>query len=51
MNAQNAKDPEAVMELQCDLENFVITDADEEAIRDAVEQQLREPPVHAEEQN
>ena len=50
MNTQHTQDPEAPMELECDLEGFEITAADEEAIRDAVEQQLKGLPVHTPQQ-
>ncbi|MCH8075711.1 MAG: hypothetical protein IIC13_11650 [SAR324 cluster bacterium] len=50
MNTQHIQDPEAPMEMERDLEDFVITAADEEAIRDAVEQQLRGLPVRTPQQ-
>lgn len=47
MNTQTPQDPEAPMESQYSLEDLVITAADEEAIRKAVEQQSRRLPVSA----
>ncbi len=51
MNTLNLQNVETPVEPQYSLENFVITAADEEAIRDAVEQQLRGMPVQTQEQN
>lgn len=41
MNTLKANKEDALMESKIDLEGFVITAEDEEAIRDAVEQQMR----------
>ena len=50
MNTLKLQNDESLMESQCDLEGFIFTTADEEAIHGAVEKQMRGLNVSPQEQ-